>query len=229
MRACVCSVLSVRPAMFSGALALLLAVQHGAAIADDRRVEIDPPVNLSTAVARQLTIEFPSGDMVVSPSDDDQLHAQVLFFCKEGSDRCRDNASAARIVHTQDGEQSTLRFEPKSAYNTKFVQMEFLVQVPAVETLDVEMKAGALAIDSPTGCLTVRAGVGDVSVRAPRSAVASVDLDTGMGDASLLGPRNNTRESRPMLVGSEVSWDDGDGRCDLTVTLKVGQIGVTLD
>ncbi|WOJ97115.1 DUF4097 family beta strand repeat-containing protein [Congregibacter brevis] len=193
-----------------------------------RDVEITPAASLDTKVGRELVLLLPAGDFTIEPSMDDELHATARFFCNSQSDTCREKAAEAGIVHALQGTTSTLSFKPSSAYTTRHADLRFLIQVPAVEQLDIEMDAGDLKIDAASGCLNVKAGAGDVSISAPASSVARVKLDANIGDASLRIPDGEVFDERKLLVGSEVLWEEGTGSCQLRGKLQAGDLNVRL-
>lgn len=194
-----------------------------------RTLEVVSPGSFHGAVAGQLSLELPSGDVDIRPSNDGQLHATVRFFCDPASARCESNASEARVVHVQDGARSTLRFEPESAYATRYANIVIDIQIPRVERLDVDIPAGDLDIASPTGCLSLVAAAGDVSITAPLADTGSVELDADLGEADLRTPDGRARDERKLLVGSEVRWFDGSGDCKLTARLRAGSLQVVLE
>ncbi len=194
-----------------------------------RDTEITPARSLSTLTGSTLSLDFPSGEIRVKPSDDAQLHASVRFFCDAKSNSCRRNAENARIVHEQQGELSTVSFRPGSAYSTRHAHLIFDVQVPDVERLEISADAGEIAIVSPTGCLSVKAKAGDLSITAPATEVRSVALSARAGDANLRTPAGNADEERPLLVGSRVLWEAGAGHCHLSARLTAGGIDAALE
>lgn len=206
-------------------LALVLSACAGTS---DRSMKVTPNNALSADVAQVLVLQLPSGDVTVRPSPDDQLHATTVFYCAEGGDRCRKKSEAAKIHLQSEDKTSTLSFSPGSSYSTRTANINIDIAVPVVEQLVVDMPAGALTVESPTACIRLKLGAGDASIRAPESDVASVDLDTGLGESSLRTSSGQADESRPLLVGSEVNWDKGSGNCDLRGRVRAGSLSVHL-
>ncbi|MFT4767861.1 MAG: hypothetical protein ACI8RN_000990 [Glaciecola sp.] len=207
---------------------LVLVPLAGCVSSGVRDFEVTPSQTLDTQIGSRLTLLLPSGNFVVEQSPDEQLHASVRFFCNADSETCQKNAMEAGIRHTQQGEQSTLSFKPSSAYSSRYADLRFLIRVPEVENLSIEMDAGALKIDSATACINVKAGAGEVSIRAPAASAASVSLDANIGDSSLRTPSGDVYDERKLLVGSEVQWDEGSGRCQLRGKLQAGNLDVEL-
>ena len=193
-----------------------------------RELEIKPDTALSTAVAPRVVLDFSAGDIRVVPSEDDQLRASVRFFCNAGSDTCRNNAARSRILHTREEGVSTVSFKPGSAYSTRHADIFYRVEVPAVESLEVTMGAGALTIDSPTGCVSARGTAGDIKIRVPEALVGSVTLDANLGDSNLSTTTGRAEDRRTLLVGSEVEWTEGPGECRVNAKLTAGAIDVIL-
>lgn len=195
----------------------------------NREVEITPPTTLSTQVGNFLTLEFPTGNVIVEPSMDGQLHADARFFCNVDSKQCPKNAAKAGIVHEQNGDQSVIRFKPALAYSSRHANIYYRVSVPDIARLTIDVDAGDSKINSPTACLSVSAGAGDVQVDVPMSDVRNVALDANLGDANLRTPEGYADDERTLLVGSEILWDKGPGLCDLDVKLQAGAINVRLN
>ncbi|MFK7830284.1 MAG: hypothetical protein AB8B57_10935 [Congregibacter sp.] len=195
----------------------------------DREVEITPATSLSTQVGKFLNLEFPSGDVTVVPSTDGQLHASARFFCNVDSKQCPKNADKASIVHEQNGERSVILFKPALSYSTRHANIVYRVEVPDVARLSIDVDAGDFSINSPTACLSVSAGAGDLQIDVPLSDVRGVTLDANLGDANLQTPEGYADDERTLLVGSEIVWDKGPGACDLDAKLQAGAINVRLN
>jgi len=209
-------------------MALSVTLLSACAGNSERTVETPSAKAVNVSVDPVLELQLPSGDVRIVQSEDDLLHASAVFFCAEGSERCARNAQEARIVHETDGQTSVLRFLPDSAYSTRFADVRVQIALPPVEALEVHMGAGALQLASPTACLSVKAGAGDVAIKAPFDDVASVALKAGVGEARLRTPDGGGEEQRPLLVGSKVNWSEGPGTCVLGASLTAGSIGVRL-
>jgi hypothetical protein len=207
---------------------LLLLPLLGCVSTGVRNVEITPSKTLDSQIGSELTLLFPSGDVQIDSSEDDQLHVVVKFFCNAESETCPENAAKAGIVHTQSGEHSTLSFEPSSAYTARHADLRFRIRVPEVRQLNVDMDAGALRLASRNGCVNVSGGAGEVTITAPAATVASVSLDANIGDASLKTPAGAVFDERKLLVGSEVLWEEGKGSCNLRAKLQAGSLDVEL-
>ena len=208
---------------------LLLLPLGGCISTGERDVEIIPATTLSTQVGSFLSLEFPSGDITIDPSSDSQLHASARFFCNAGSAQCPKNAAKAAIVHEQSGDHSVIRFKPSLAYSTRHAAVIYRVAVPDVARMKIDFDAGDFKVDSPTACVSVSAGAGDLLIDVPMRDVRRVSLDANIGDANLRTPAGYADDQRTLLVGSEIEWSDGPGSCDLDAKLQAGAINVRLN
>ena len=70
---------------------------------------------------------------------------------------------------------------------------------------------------------------GDLTVRVPEAHVASVQVSTRIGDASVRGADGYLEGARRMLIGSRLRWDGGGGTARIEVGLKIGDAKVILE
>ena len=69
---------------------------------------------------------------------------------------------------------------------------------------------------------------GDIDLEVAKNLMRSVDIDTGVGDASLTVDGNIKKQHRSLLIGAEVHWHDGSGDCDMRVDLQAGDAKIRL-
>ena len=89
---------------------------------------------------------------------------------------------------------------------------------------------GDLTLGDMSGDVRADVGVGEVRVRTQEEYVASVDLEVGVGGASMRpDPRRRSRErSWGIKLGDDLRWNDGDGEAHIRIDVGVGDIDVRL-
>ena len=195
----------------------------------ERADAIDIDKTLVAAVSDQLVLDIPAGDVDIEPSGDDKLHVTMTFYCAPDSEKCRQLAEDAEIIHSRSEKRSTISFRPDSALATRHAEVAYLFEVPPTEHVTINMSAGELDATRLESCLSAFVGAGDVSITQPASSVRSVTLDANVGDATLHHSDGAADTRRKLLVGAEISWSGGSGHCDNRVKLQAGDISYFLE
>ena len=89
-----------------------------------------------------------------------------------------------------------------------------------------DLSVGKLTIDGIAADVTADLGVGEVHVTLPKEAIGSANIDTGIGEASLIAA--GRRYSSEGLIVRAIHWDKGTGHARVKVDCGVGEIHVTL-
>jgi len=208
---------------FGMPFALLIAL-GAAARADESYREIRESFPFRTG--QEIELEFPIGQLRIEPASGSAVEVEIEGRCRWSSscglDKIEvDHRSGDRVLRvrvTADGLGSKTQHELRA-----------VVRVPPRAALDVEMSIGELEIRDLEGDLDAELGIGEVRVYASGPRVRAVYLDAGIGEASLRGSTSRARSSRPMLVGGEVEWTDGEGETTLDVEVGIGEVRVDLD
>lgn len=103
---------------------------------------------------------------------------------------------------------------------------EWTVEMPALERTIIQMGVGEIRLDVGATDLDVELGVGEVSVTAPENSVGRINLNVGVGDASVRGADILDRQSA--FISKRIRAQ-GEGSHDLEIDLGVGDIDVRLD
>ena len=177
--------------------------------------------------AGEVSLDFPVGEITVEAWESPQVGVDVKLACNHKTSRCMEAAQALRLVYNTSGDR--LRVEVKNwpkFGGTKGLHVIARINVPRDLPLRAELGVGELNIQGTTNKLTVDLGVGEVNITLPKEAIGSVDLDTGVGEATLVAAGRRIESSG--LIGRELRWDKGTGRADVTVDCGVGEIDVIL-
>ena len=89
--------------------------------------------------------------------------------------------------------------------------------------------AGEIRVEGGGQDLAVRLKYGEVDVHQPLDRTRSVVADANIGDSRIYAAKGQPDSSRPFLVGSKVTWDEGPGEAEVTVKLSAGDITIRLD
>jgi hypothetical protein len=175
----------------------------------------------------RVRFDFPVGQLHVRATDGDEVRVQLQVRCRRGStEECQRKTRKLRLEHTDEAGRLTLKVEGYPKFDTKGFTLEALVMVPARLALNVDMGVGELEVDGMSGDLRVELGVGEATIVAPRENARAVNVDVGIGDASLRtnGHRANSRG----WLGRDVRWSEGTGTSRIDLSVGVGEGSVTL-
>ncbi|MEM1088850.1 MAG: hypothetical protein AAGB27_14045 [Pseudomonadota bacterium] len=215
-------------------LTLLLCLLGSGCVIDARTkdVAIGPERRLALPVTddSDVSVRIPIGEIEVIAGNDDQLRIDLLVLCPSQDSACARRLADLEFVTREDDDGSLrIRLSRNAATSFRDAHLRASVQVPPVRKLSLDVSAGELSVGPVDACVEVDMGAGDVNVRARAVRYSNVDLDAGIGDASLAVDGRRLRTRRSLLVGAEVAWHEGRGECDMLVDLQTGNISVALD
>ncbi len=179
------------------------------------------------AKAHKIHLEFPVAELNVDSGASGQVGLDVKVKCRQKTGRCADRAHDLKLVYDNTGEVFKIEMKrfPRwhGSHNLKIVAH---ITVPRDLALRAELGVGEMNVHGVAGDLDVNLGVGQVNVDLPKEAFASVNLDTGIGEASLVAAGQRYESSG--LMSKELSWRKGTGRSKVKVDCGVGEIDVVL-
>lgn len=176
-----------------------------------------------------LEIMLKVGEMVVESAAVDEVRVEVTATCRPKSlEKCQERLERLQVesLTNADGTQVKVAGVSKR-YSKMEIKARFLV--PEDSALTVRMYAGELRVEGGGQDLAVRLKFGEVTVHQPLASTRSVLADANFGDAEIFTSMGEPDPSRPFLVGSKVSWNDGEGEAQVAVNLSAGDITVHLD
>jgi len=176
-----------------------------------------------------LEIGLKVGELDVETAEIDRVIVEVEARCRPGADsKCYRRLEQIQAESVINGSGSSVWITGVSKRYHR-MEVEATITVPRSSPLAVRMYAGELRVNGSGQDLDVRLKYGDVDVRQPMSATQSVLADANFGDAQIYAPAGDPDARRPWLVGSKVTWDDGEGEAIITVNLSAGDATVHLD
>lgn len=115
------------------------------------------------------------------------------------------------------------------SFDEKDTKAEWLVEMPRRTSIDrtsIQMGVGEVRAEVGTTDLNVELGVGEVNIEAPLASVGRVNLNVGVGDASIRGGEIINSESA--FISKRIRAE-GKGAYPLEVDLGVGDVSVRLN
>ena len=181
---------------------------------------------LSAGDVERIHIDIPVGELEIEAGDGPQVETKVELLCKNSRPRCLEAARNVRFVYSTDDGRLLFQLKDWPRTNTRGLQVRARFTVPRTLPLKTELGVGELTVNGLEGDFQADLGVGEVNVTMPESAVGSVQLDTGIGEAGLrAGGRRYESEG---LFVREIHWNQGKGKSHVEVDCGVGEINVTL-
>lgn len=193
-----------------------------------RDVLVQPIQKLEIKPSATMEVFVPVGDVLVLGVKDGDFRATAEIYCAQGDSKCARKASEVEFATTIVNDRTIIQIEPKRALKYRKTSPRFSFYVPKVENLSVFMGPGDLTVDGVQACLEVDMDAGDLDIKQSAQAVGRVFLDANFGDVSLVTPTGAIDGKRKLLVGAEVDWKEGSGKCLLRADLQAGDIRAEL-
>ena len=202
------------------AIALLSVVP---AVAQDRTISDE----FSLGSGEQLAVDVKVGAVHIEAVDTGSVGAVVELECKRAR-RCAEIIDQVELVSSNTSRGLELRLDVPKTRRGDNLEVRVELTVPRDAALDIDVGVGQIEIAGSEESIAIDLGVGEVELELPETAVASVELDAGVGDAKLAAG-GSSDHGRRGLVGKEVSWREGRGHAAVNVDVGVGDIRVRLN
>lgn len=177
--------------------------------------------------ASKIHLELPVGKVQVTGWDNREVDVDVRIVCDKPGSRCEDAARELRLVYNTKGDQLEVKIAHWPHWGgIKGLNVVAILHVPRNLPLRTDLGVGELSIDGIASDVTADLGVGAVRITLPKEAIGSADIDTGIGEASLVA--DGRRYSSEGLISRQINWNKGSGRARVKVDCGVGEIHVTL-
>lgn len=178
---------------------------------------------------RDLAIDMPVGRLLLTGDDGDRVQAEMTIECQRhawGSSSCPARAQDVELHVERRGDRLEIDLDGYSTWGSRGMEVTLRVRAPGRLSTFLDLGIGELEVEDMGADLTADVGIGEVTVRMAERDVASVQLDAGIGEASLRGDLGR-RESAGLFV-KELAWSEGTGRARVRVDLGIGEIDVRL-
>lgn len=206
--------------------AFIGAASFGSASADEVVRTLDRQV--SAADADSIHLDFPVGEVRVEGGAGRQVRVQLSLECDSKSDsRCVKTARGLELISSTVDDRLHVGLKGWPKAGTRGLEARFVVTLPRDLPLRAELGVGELKIVGMESDVDADLGVGEVGVRMAASAVGSVKMDSGIGEATLTA--NGHRWESSGLFTKEIDWSEGRGKAEVTVDCGVGEAQVRLE
>lgn len=206
---------------------LATLVAAGLATADGWFDAGQKQLDLDAKAASRIHLRIPAGEIRIEGVEGDEIHAKATMRCKKTGGRCARTAEKLEWTSNEGDKEISIRLRPSTAsFGDGHVEVE--VQVPADRDLDFNIDAGEIRVVDMRGCVNGHVDAGDVRIVMAADKVASVHLDTNVGDAHLRTPGGSMPGDRSWLVGAVVNWNGGGGDCHVDISLNAGDLRLEL-
>ena len=178
--------------------------------------------------ANRIKIEFPAGKFTLEGDDGLTVRVQVRVDCKdtEYAD-CQNEARRIRIDHSSQGGVFRLEFSgAKKNWSNRHITVEAHVLVPRALAAELNMGVGSVSVMGLRRDLDVELGVGELKVRAAQADIRRVDVESGVGDASIDTHAGRVHERG--FIGHTARWNEGSGNSVVRAHVGVGEATVSL-
>jgi hypothetical protein len=175
----------------------------------------------------KVDLDFSVGEVVVEAWSNDDLQLDVRLDCHHGRGSCREAAQKVRLVYSTDGGKLHIEMKNWPKLSGHGLEAHINVRMPRQLPLDAGLGVGEMHLAGFTGDVKANVGVGELSLRLPASAVASVRADTGVGESSLIAGGRHYESSG--LFTKELRWTQGTGAAKVWADCGVGEINVRLE
>ncbi len=206
--------------------AFIGAASLGSAGADEVVRTLDRQV--SAADADSIHLDFPVGEVRIDGGAGRQVRVQLTLECDSKSDsRCVSTARGLELISSTVDDRLHIGLKGWPKAGTRGLEAHFVVTLPRDLPLRAELGVGELKIAGMESDVDADLGVGEVGVKMAASAVRSVTMDSGIGEATLTA--NGHRWESAGLFTKEIDWNKGDGKAEVTVDCGVGEAQVRLE
>ena len=211
-------------------LTCLTAIAAAMAGANDAEAARSRDLNKSFALAdgQSVRLDFPVGQLRVEATSGDRVIVELTARCK-WRDNCDDALEDIHIHERRTDRRLEVDVDAPRPWGKLKLELKATIKVPRDASLTVDMGIGELRVSGFRNDQWIDLGIGEVSVEVPESVVRSLSVDAGIGDASLHGSDHAVSGRRSKLIGSEVSWDEGEGDSRISVEVGIGEASVWMD
>jgi hypothetical protein len=174
-----------------------------------------------------LRLDIPVAEISIEGSNRDDILIETRIECEHSSRKCRERAEDIRYDSRSSRNFLDLTLEgfPKNTNHGPTVEIR-IVQ-PRYLPIEIDLGVGELEIFEVEADLRIDLGVGEVEISMPREAIASVEVEVGIGDAEL-HPRVD-HVDRSGFLGSDLSWRGGSGDSEIVIEVGVGDVEIELE
>jgi hypothetical protein len=211
-------------AMIGFSLFILLAANQGRAQHNMHTFSGEVPNN----TAAPVNVTVPVGNLIVEAWDQPRVEVEARLHCNPfwGS-LCRSAAGAISLrVAPNEAGVIVVQFDGWPESSNRGMRAEVTVHMPRAAAVATTVGVGKATISRLEGNVSADVGVGGVEVDSPERTASKVNLQAGVGMASLITASGKRHNRSPL--GAQLSWKDGAGQSKISVSCGVGRSRVRL-
>ncbi len=215
---------------------------------DSKEVVKECHVTFESKSDMEIFLNAISGELIVEETSGDEVVATMEARCHHDTGNCVEHFADLEFTSKWRGNKLSIGTNKGLGYkgdrsvktvlsiprvnrlNVEIAAGQTDISLNHVNELNVDMKAGELDIDvgQLDSFLNVNLLAGEVKINIPEASVGEIDLDAGIGDASIR--RDGIKESAPrsFLVGARTHKYLSDGGAALNVDVQMGNIQLDL-
>lgn len=197
--------------------------------------------------AETIELQLPPGDIAITHTIGSELRAGMTITCRNRQNGCNDRLDDIEFQVHRVGSKITLETNKGMRSFAGSQSVEITIVVPEVanlivrspagdvnienivaDTLRVNLKAGDLNVKDLSVCPFIDQGAGDIDISLPYHLVSDVEIDVGIGDATMRTPENIVTARRSWLIGAEINWESGNQGCSIVADLQAGDVSLEL-
>lgn len=164
-----------------------------------------------------IVLKIPVGGVELRTHDGDTLSYRVKVEEADGHWFSSANLSDIKVDRAIHGDRVRLHIDEEDT------EQHWVVNVPKHAAISIDLGVGSVEVEGASRDLDVEVGVGSAEVELSGNDYRAIELEVGVGGASLTG--FNDHQSKRAIVSEDVSWQ-GEGRYDVKVDVGVGDISV---
>lgn len=169
----------------------------------------------------QVKISFAVGSIQFTESSGDQLEVELKATAtNEGFWGGKGDLSQVELRASQQGHWLALEVPEQDN-----VQLAWLVKVPQVQGLDLELGIGEVKGRLYSSDLEIDLGIGDIKLTL-LGDVKSVHVDVGIGESEIIGSQQSSRE-RALVTSS--SQAEGQGQARVNIDAGIGDVKLVIE
>ena len=176
---------------------------------------------------QRLRLDIPVAEVSIEGSNREDVVIETRIECGRSSRKCRERAEDIRFDSRSSRNFLDLTLEGFPKNTNQGPSIEIRIVQPRFLPIEVDLGVGKLEIFDVEADLRVDLGVGGVEISMSREAIASVDIEVGIGDAEL-HPRVD-HVDRSGFLGSDLSWRGGSGESEIVIEVGVGDVEIELE
>ncbi|MDF2179862.1 hypothetical protein P2G88_16540 [Aliiglaciecola sp. CAU 1673] len=171
--------------------------------------------NFAVPADARIVLDVPVGEIELRTHDGDTLSYRVEVEEANGHWFSSADLNDVKVKKEISGDRVRLEIDEDDT------EQHWVIAVPRSAAISIDLGVGSVEVEGTARDLDVDVGVGSAHVELTGSEYRSIELEAGVGGASLRGFENYRSERA--IVSEEVSWR-GNGQYDVKVEVGVGDV-----